>query len=87
MGAVGIVDPAVARTHEEVGLREPSHRTTGIRTIIAKTWKVCPSTFLTQQGISAVWPSHGSMSGFRYTASLVWPSGNFSSAPTGSQYS
>jgi hypothetical protein len=33
MCTVGIVDPAVARTHEEVRLREPSHRTTEMRTI------------------------------------------------------
>jgi hypothetical protein len=44
MCTVGIVDPSVARAHEEVGLREPSHRTTEmLQQLIAKTWKVCPS--------------------------------------------
>ena len=40
MGTIGIVDPAVARTHEEVGLREPSHRTTEMRTINREDLKV-----------------------------------------------
>ena len=52
---------------------------------MAKTWKFWPSMFRTQQGISAVSPSHPLRTGLRYVARRVWPAGNCSSPPSDSQ--
>jgi hypothetical protein len=40
--AIGIVNAAVARTHEEVGLREPSHRTSQVCAIDGKNLEGLP---------------------------------------------
>src|SRR4029453_16779949 len=53
--------------------------------LMAKTWKFWPSMFRTQQGISAVSPSHPFRTGLRYVARRVWPAGNSSSPPRESQ--
>ena len=42
MGTVRIVDTAMARAHEEVGLREPAHRTSEVRTIDRKDLEILP---------------------------------------------
>src|SRR5215472_16781800 len=53
--------------------------------LMAKTWKLCPSTFRTQHGISAVSTSKELTTGLRKVASRVCPGGNCSNGPRESQ--
>ncbi|SRR5579875_197021 len=80
--AIFVIHASMTRTKKQAGLLEPTNGTTQVRAVDCKYLELRALNVANQAGMLAVSPSHGRVNGFRYTASLVWPSGKLSSGPS-----